>query len=178
MCIRDRNWVHGKHNTRFGFQGWRVRTNGLFNGNNGQAGSFGFGSIYSGSPESNFLLGLPTSVGVGNLGSEWGQRNNIFAGFIQDDWKLTDRLTLNLGLRYETHTPFVEANNRQVNWDPQTGVFELPNQNGNSRALYNSYNGYGNYQPRMMCIRDRPARNIFPDAVALSGRRRPTSAKA
>ena len=143
------NWVHGKHNTRFGFQGWRVRTNGLFNGNNGQAGSFGFGSIYSGSPESNFLLGLPTSVGVGNLGSEWGQRNNIFAGFIQDDWKLTDRLTLNLGLRYETHTPFVEANNRQVNWDPQTGVFELPNQNGNSRALYNSYNGYGNYQPRI-----------------------------
>jgi hypothetical protein len=143
------NWVHGKHNTRFGFQGWRVRTNGLFNGNNGQAGSFGFGSIYSGSPESNFLLGLPTSVGVGNLGSEWGQRNNIFAGFVQDDWKMTERLTFNLGLRYETHTPFVEAHNKQVNWDPQTGTFELPDQNGNNRALYNSYNGYGNYQPRI-----------------------------
>ena len=34
------NWVHGKHNTRFGFQGWRIRTTGLFNGNNGQSGSF------------------------------------------------------------------------------------------------------------------------------------------
>jgi hypothetical protein len=143
------NWVHGRHNTRFGFQGWRIRTNGLFNGSNGQAGNFGFSTTYSGIPESDFLLGLPTNVGVGNLGSEWGQRNNVFTGFVQDDWKATDRLTLNLGLRYETHTPFVEANNRQVNWDPQTGTFELPDQNGNSRALYNSYNGYGNYQPRV-----------------------------
>jgi Carboxypeptidase regulatory-like domain/TonB dependent receptor len=143
------SWVHGKHNTRFGFQGWRIRTNGLFNGSNGQAGSFGFSSSYSGSPESDFLLGLPTQIGAGNLGSEWGQRNNVFAAFVQDDWKATDRLTFNLGLRYETHTPFVEANNRQVNWDPQSGDFELPGQNGNSDALYNSYNGYGNYQPRI-----------------------------
>src|ERR1700761_1619360 len=143
------NWVHGKHNTRFGFQGWRIRTNGLFNGSNGQAGSFTFSGLYSGSAESNFLLGLPTQVGAGSQGSSWGQRNNVFAGFVQDDWKTTDRLTLNLGLRYETHTPFVEAHNNQVNWDPQTGSLELPNQNGNSSALYNSYNGYGNYQPRI-----------------------------
>jgi hypothetical protein len=143
------NWVRGKHSMRFGFQGWRIRTNGLFNGSNGQAGSFGFNTTYSGSPETDFLLGLPTNVGVGNLGSVWGQRNNVFAGFVQDDWKVTDRLTFNLGLRYETHTPFVEAHNDQVNWDPQTGIFELPGQNGNSRALYNSYNGVGNYQPRV-----------------------------
>ncbi|WP_353069012.1 TonB-dependent receptor [Tunturibacter empetritectus] len=143
------NWVRGKHSMRFGFQGWRIRTNGLFNGSNGQAGSFGFNTTYSGSPETDFLLGLPTNVGVGNLGAEWGQRNNVFAGFVQDDWKVTDRLTFNLGFRYETHTPFVEANDKEVNWDPQTGTFELPGQNGNSRALYNSYNGYGNYQPRV-----------------------------
>ena len=143
------SWVHGKQNTRFGFQGWRIRTNGLFNSNNGQAGNFGFNSAYSGSPETDFLLGLPPQVGAGNVGSEWGQRNNVFAGFVQDDWKATNRLTLNLGLRYETHTPFVEAHNKEVNWDPQTGKFELPGQNGNSNALYNSYNGYGNYQPRI-----------------------------
>jgi hypothetical protein len=143
------NWVRGKHSMRFGFQGWRVRTNGLFNGSNGQAGSFGFNTTYSGSPETDFLLGLPTNVGVGNLGSVWGQRNNILAGFVQDDWKVTDRLTFNLGFRYETHTPFVEANDKEVNWDPQTGIFELPGQNGNSRALYNTYNGIGNYQPRV-----------------------------
>ena len=143
------SWVHGRHNTRFGFQGWRIRTNGLFNGSNGQAGSFGFGGLYSGSAESDFLLGLPTNVGAGSAGSSWEQNNNVFAGFVQDDWKVTPRLTANLGLRYETHTPFVEAHNNEVNWDPQTGNLELPNQNGNGAALYNSYNGYGNYQPRV-----------------------------
>ena len=143
------NWVHGKHNTRFGFQGWRIRTTGLFNGSNGQAGTFSFKSTYSGSPETDFLLGLPTQIGAGNLGSEWEQNNSTFAGFVQDDWKLTEKLTFNFGLRYENHTPFVEAHNREVNWDPQTGAFEQPGQNGNSNALYNSYNGYGNYQPRV-----------------------------
>jgi hypothetical protein len=143
------NWVHGKHNTRFGFQGWRYRTGGLFAGSNGQAGTFSFDTLYSGSPEVNFLLGLPDQIGVGNVASDWDQRNNVFAGFVQDDWKLTNKLVFNLGLRYETHTPFVEAHNREVNWDPQTGIFELPGQNGNSNALYNSYNGYGDYQPRV-----------------------------
>jgi hypothetical protein len=162
------NWVHGKHNTRFGFQGWRIRTNGLFNGSNGQAGTFGFGSLYSGSPESNFLLGLPTTVGAGNLGSEWGQRNNVFAGFVQDDWKATDRLTFNLGLRYETHTPFVEAHNKEDNWDPQTGNFELPDQNGNNRALYNSYNGYGNYQPRVGVAYELTAKTTVRASYGLS----------
>ena len=143
------SWIHGKHNTRFGFQGERIRTNGLFNSNNGEAGSVGFSSIFSGSPETNFLLGLPTSIGVGSNGSDWGHRNSIIAGFVQDDWKLTRQLTVNLGLRYETHTPFVEAHDKQVNWDPQTGKLELPGQDGNNRALYDSYNGYGNYQPRV-----------------------------
>jgi hypothetical protein len=143
------SWVHGKHSTRFGFQGWRIRTTELFNGSNGQSGSFSFSSLYSGSPEVNFLLGLPTQIGAGNPGGEWEQNNNIFAGFVQDDWKLTDKLTFNLGLRYENHTPFVEAHNKEDNWDPQTGNFELPGQNGNSNALYNSYNGYGNFQPRL-----------------------------
>ena len=143
------SWVHGKHNTRLGFQGWRVRTTGLFNGSNGQSGSFGFGTTYSGSPETDFLLGLPTNIGAGNAGGEWEQNNSIFAGFVQDDWKLTPKLTFNLGLRYETHTPFVEAHNREVNWDPQTGNFEQPGQGGIGNSLYNSYNGYGNYQPRI-----------------------------
>lgn len=143
------NWVHGRHNTRVGFQGFRIRTNGLFNSNNGIAGNFNFGSNFSGSAESNFLLGLPNQVNVGVNGAEWGQRNSIYAGFIQDDWKLTDKLVINVGLRYETHTPFVEAKDRQVNWDPQTGALEFPGQSGQNRALYNSYNGYGNYEPRI-----------------------------
>ena len=143
------SWIHGKHNTRVGFQGWRLRMNGIFPGNGGNAGSISFNGQYSGSSETDFLLGLPSQLQVGYPGPDWGQRGNIFGAFIQDDWKVSQKLTLNLGLRYEDHTPWYEAHDKQVNWDPNTGILELPGQNGNSRALYNSYNGIGNYQPRL-----------------------------
>jgi hypothetical protein len=65
---------------------------------------------------------------------------------------VTDSLTLNLGIRYQTYTPWVEVLDRQVNFAPISGEVELPGQNhfySNNRALYNSYNfGLGNFQPR------------------------------
>ncbi len=143
------NLMHGKHNTRVGFQGWRLRMNGFFPGNGGLAGGFTFNGQYSGRAESDFMLGLPAQVQVGSAGPIWGQRGNIFGGFVQDDWKVSRQLVLNLGLRYETHTPWYEVHDKQVNWSPISGALEVPGQNGNSRALYNSYNGIGNYQPRI-----------------------------
>ena len=56
---------------------------------------------------------------------------------------MTDSLTLNLGLRYQTYTPWVEVLDRQVNFAPISGEVELPGQNSfysNNRALDNSYN--------------------------------------
>lgn len=143
------DYTHGKHSIRAGFQGWRLRMNGFFPGNSGLAGNIQFDGQYSGSAESDFLLGLPSLIGVGSAGPDWGQRGNIFGAFIQDDWKVSPKLTMNLGLRYENHTPWYEAHDQQDNWDPNTGVFEQPGQNGNNRALYNAYNGIGNYQPRI-----------------------------
>jgi hypothetical protein len=143
------NWTHGKHNSRFGFQGWRLRMDGFFPGNGGIAGNFNFNGQYSGRAESDFLLGLPDEVQVGRPGPIWGQRGNIFGVFYQDDWRVTDKLVLNLGLRYENHTPWYETNNKEVNFDPITGNLELPGQDGNSRALYDSYNGIGDFQPRI-----------------------------
>ena len=47
------------------------------------------------------------------------------------------------------HTPWVEVYDRETNFGLFSGAPLLPGQNGNSRALYNTYNGIGNYQPRI-----------------------------
>jgi hypothetical protein len=142
-------WTRGNHTMRFGFQGWRERIDTFYSGNNGLAGTFTFDGQYSGRAESDFMLGLASSIGTGTSGGTWGQRSNIFAGYFQDDWRVNGSLTLNLGMRYELHTPWVEVHNRETNFGLFSGAVEQPGQNGNSQALYNTYNGIGNWQPRI-----------------------------
>lgn len=142
-------WTKGAHTMRIGFQGWRQRLNTFYSGNNGLNGTFTFNGQYSGRAESDFLLGYASNIGTGTSGGTWGQRGNIFAGYFQDDWRASSHLTLNLGLRYEIHTPWVEVYDRETNFGLFSGAPLLPGQNGNSRALYNTYTGIGNYQPRI-----------------------------
>jgi hypothetical protein len=162
-------WSHGHHNLKFGWQMNRYRLNITYPGNYGVLGIIGFNSNYTsqageglvgGDPGASFALGLPNSVGRGALGGGFHQRDWLLAGFVQDDWRVTDTLTLNLGLRYEARTPWIETNDRQVNVNIMTGAVEFPGAtvvpagvvgtNGYSRGLYNSaYEGWGNYQPRI-----------------------------
>ena len=86
--------------------------------------------------------GYPGASGKGistNVG--WHQSSWTFAGYVQDDWRITPTLTLNLGLRYEAYTPWVEQNNRQSNFGLVSGQLELAGSGGNSRSLYNSVYG-------------------------------------
>ena len=159
------NWTKGAHQMHIGFQGWRDRIDTFYSGNNGIAGTFSFDGRYTAGPnplatsgggsgiaEADFLLGLPASIGGGVNGGTWGQRANIFAGFFQDDWRVTPKLTLNLGLRYELHTPWDEVDNRQSNFGLISGQVYLSGQScpySDCNALYNEYNGITNWQPRI-----------------------------
>ncbi len=73
----------------------------------------------------------------------------MFAGYVQDNWRVTDTLTLNLGLRYQNQTPWVEVKDRQVNFGLFSGEIMYAGKDGNSRALYDSYNGGYDFQPRI-----------------------------
>src|SRR5579862_4380907 len=158
--------THSRHLFHAGFQYWRQRINTYEAGSSGRTGFMTFSGRFTAGPEqlavsgggtgageADFFLGLPDSFGRGiNSTGRWGQRANEFGAYFQDDWHATDTLTLNLGLRYENHTPWVEVQNRQVNFAPVTGQIQFAGQSciySNCRALYNSYNGPLNFQPRV-----------------------------
>jgi len=76
----------------------------------------------SGTGMATFLLGLADS---GNFGSNTATSiKDTYTGlFVQDDWKVTPRLTLNFGVRYELETPFHERYNRQsLSFDPTAAL--------------------------------------------------------
>jgi hypothetical protein len=85
-------------------------------------GGFNPGGVQCTSLE-NYLLGqiLPGSGSAIEVGDPIRDvHSNLFAGFFQDDFRATPRLTINLGVRYEVMTPWVDATNRLGNFDPNS----------------------------------------------------------
>jgi Carboxypeptidase regulatory-like domain/TonB dependent receptor len=80
------------------------------------------------------LLALPITSTISSLVTV-GNRQYVPSGFVQDDYKVNNRLTLNLGLRYDYFSPIVAVNNNQSNFDYQTATLIVANQNGASRGL-------------------------------------------
>jgi hypothetical protein len=154
------SWMHGRHSFKFGGQYWRQIIKTFYAGNNGQLGLMDFNGQFTASASAaagvtgdggaDFILGLPDTYGRGvSTGKTWQQSSNVIGIYAQDTWRVTDRLTLNLGLRYDAHSPWVEANNQQANYNFATGNIDLAGKNGASRGLYDGTWGGKDFQPRI-----------------------------
>lgn len=153
-------YTRGRHQIKTGFQFVRERQDYIYPGNNGALGFFNFTSNLTGSGLADFWLGsvVGGSGSQRDTGSQLSSpaklRGNVFAAFVQDDWRLTPTLTVNLGVRFEDHTPLYETTGREVNFGLYTGT--IYTQNGvdgtqvySNKALYNNYLGIGDWEPRI-----------------------------
>src|SRR3989440_7228687 len=112
----DVSWTHGAHQFKFG-SSWALykKVQDLFGTTQG---AFNFDGTFTGNDMADFLLG--TAKGYTELAAQdSGLWNNVsWAAYVQDNWRATRRLTLNLGLRWDGVPHTYEANNRMGNFYP------------------------------------------------------------
>ncbi len=100
-------WTVGAHNIRFGMSA--IRRQYSIPSNDVQFhGNFAFGGSLSGDNGADAVLGLPSSF-VQDTGYQVALRETDWVGWVTDDYKVSRRLTLNLGLRYEPFLPWVDS---------------------------------------------------------------------
>ena len=118
------SWVKGRHNLKFGGSYMNISYRRI--DCNNCAGSLSYSTAGTGNPSvggqngigfASFLLGLP-SGGSFNFGADIDFRYKYYAGYIQDDFKVTKKLSLNLGLRYDYSVPRQEAALQNSNFNP------------------------------------------------------------
>jgi Carboxypeptidase regulatory-like domain/TonB-dependent Receptor Plug Domain/TonB dependent receptor len=113
------SWNRGRHTLKFGVD-VRAPMRNIYQDEASTRGTLEFSGQFSGLSYTDGLLGY---VRQGTLNNVYfvDQRLWMASGFVQDDWKVSPKLTLNLGLRYEFATPAVDGKNQQANFNPAGG---------------------------------------------------------
>lgn len=101
--------VLGKHTFKFGFDGKRYDVDNPFNADNNGVYNFGGAGPYStGNAGADFLLGIPDSYAQSSGGWIVARTYEYYA-YAQDNWKISDNLTINYGAGYQIDTPLVNS---------------------------------------------------------------------
>jgi len=179
----DFTWTRGDHNLKFGLD--LRREHMLIAFINRPNGDFTFNGVQTGNAAADFLLGLPaqfrrTTTNQAQDGVGW-----LTAGYAQDQWRLSPRLTIDAGVRYELPLPFVDRNDALNAFHPgeQSRRFPdapaglvYPGDPGVPRGTYATDNN--NFAPRLGAVWDltgngrttvRGAWGVFYDSLAGQG---------
>ena len=156
-------WLHGRHIIKGGVQVLRYQENFYYGGNAGNMGEFIYNGIFTkdltvnptlgkGYGFADFVIDASENQQVNGTAGRVGQRQYRMAFFGEDQFKVTPKLTLNIGLRYGYDQPMYEVNNKEVNVDiknPQNcpACLLIAGQNGASRSLYNAF--HTQFMPRV-----------------------------
>ncbi|HTS75049.1 MAG TPA: TonB-dependent receptor [Bryobacteraceae bacterium] len=148
------NWIHDRHSIKWGYDLFRRGMNTVQMG--APSGSFSFTGQFTQNPASpsgtgsglaDTLLGLDASASL-SVWQETGTRRWEHGMFVQDDYRITNKLTLNLGLRYELTTPWTEIHNRLANFVPALdNVYPAGSPQYPMDTMYNA--NYLDFEPRI-----------------------------
>lgn len=149
------SYTLSNHTLKFGGDLIRRQLNNFFTGS--PASSYGFSGAYTnvnaiasptgGNAVADFLLGIPSSASRDILFGGFGRRDLVASLYFQDDMKLSRRLTVNLGVRWDVWTPFVEVADRQSNFDMASKKLIVASSDGPlGRTLRNT--DWKNFGPR------------------------------
>ncbi len=133
-------WQKGRHNLKMGADLRWERLNVLQPPS--PTGSFTFSNLFtdmtgvanSGSPFASFLLGQVQLFSIDLQEEEIRNRASFQEYFVQDDWRVSNRVTVNAGLRYTLNFPSTEENNQVAVFNLETQQLEYMGRNGQPRA--------------------------------------------
>ncbi|MGI4758259.1 MAG: carboxypeptidase regulatory-like domain-containing protein [Janthinobacterium lividum] len=125
------SWSHGRHLTKAGGEMMWIRPN--TQAASSGRGSLGFSGAFtqlpsarttSGNSVADLLLGYANTVNTGTI-LHSQERGWYYGGYVNDQWNVTQNLTINYGVRYELFTPFYDVDNRQANFvtDPDSPLY-------------------------------------------------------
>lgn len=138
---------YGHHSISLGGEFMRYAfsdyTPGVLSGSYGFDGSFTTADGQSGLGLPDLEIGYPASASIDTTNTVFHQNLNYFAGYIQDDYRFSQRLTINLGLRYEFDGPYSESHNQMYSFNPNIidaatqhkGGIEFAGHNGAPHSL-------------------------------------------